>query len=104
MKTLTLAKPDWREILLAATNASPFHPPTGQPVGHDMPTHNKRLRLVRAVEALPKDATVLELEDADAEELVRAVAFMRWARVTPEIEAFGEAIEALTKKNGKATP
>lgn len=66
---------------------------------NDMPQGGKidevRARL-RVLDAVDRANGVLTLEDADAKTLQRCVAEMKWAKVRPDIVAFGEAVSNLS--------
>jgi len=62
---------------------------------NDMPQGGKldeiRARL-RVLDAVDRSNGVLALEDSDAKTLQRCVGEMKWAKVRPDIVAFGEAV------------
>lgn len=53
-------------------------------------------RRVRVLDALEKANGVLALEDADAKTLQQCVANMKWAKVSPDIPRFVDAVNNMS--------
>lgn len=101
-----VTEPGWMgtvEAVKYAANSSPIDG-QGRPMGHTPEDLLKRGRIIRACEKVEDDATVLELEDGDADKLVECLKTTRFTAWTEHIEAFICAVNELpSQKNGEAT-
>lgn len=100
LKTYTLGRGDNAQELPATElmGVCLEHVPQ-QSGGLKLSEMRKRSRVLDQIEALPKGAAYLELEDADAATLQKCVEEMQWAKVSGGIIEFGDDV-----KNAKSPP
>lgn len=101
--TITVKESPWRELVEMTANAPVMNARTGEQMPFTPDIMRKRLKLLKAVEDLPEDATELELEGDEEETLVAALPGVPWGRFSQWTLDYCDAVTALSSQNGKKT-